>query len=76
MLSGLGQIDRAFERDLAAAHPGSFNADGLHHTEPGKTRFAAFIDIIERRLAAVPTLDCRYRTRIWMVRSVTSVSWP
>ncbi len=31
-------------RQWAAAHPGSFRADGLHHTEPGKTRFAAFID--------------------------------
>ncbi len=31
-------------RQWAAAHPGSFKADGLHHTEPGKTRFAAFID--------------------------------
>jgi len=31
-------------RQWAAAHPNSFKADGLHHTEPGKTRFAAFID--------------------------------
>ncbi len=30
-------------RQWAAAHPNSFKADGLHHTEPGKTRFAAFI---------------------------------
>lgn len=31
-------------RQWAAAHPNSFKADGLHHTERGKTRFAAFID--------------------------------
>lgn len=31
-------------RQWAAAHPNSFKADGLHHTEPGKVRFAAFID--------------------------------
>jgi len=31
-------------RQWAAADPNSFKADGLHHTEPGKTRFAAFID--------------------------------
>ena len=31
-------------RQWAAAHPNSFKADGLHHTEPGKVRFAAFLD--------------------------------
>lgn len=36
--------------------------------QAGPERFAAFIDLVERRLAAVPTLDCRYRTRIWMVQ--------
>jgi len=31
-------------RQWAAAHPNSFKADGLHHTERGKVRFAAFLD--------------------------------
>ena len=31
-------------RQWAVARPNSFKADGLHHPEPGKTRFAAFID--------------------------------
>lgn len=34
----------ALYRQWAAAHPNSFKADGLHHTEPGKTRFAAFVN--------------------------------
>ncbi len=31
-------------RQWAAVHPNSFKADGLHHTELGKIRFAAFLD--------------------------------
>ncbi len=35
--------------------------------QAGPERFAAFIDFIERRLADIPTLDCQYRTRTWLV---------
>jgi len=31
-------------REWAASHPGSFKADGLHHTRAGKARYAAFVE--------------------------------
>ncbi|WP_229837009.1 class I SAM-dependent methyltransferase [Thalassobaculum fulvum] len=36
--------------------------------QAGPERFAAFLGFIERRLADVPTLDCQYRTRMWLVQ--------
>jgi hypothetical protein len=33
-------------RQWANAHPGAFKADGLHHTERGKTAFAHFVESV------------------------------
>lgn len=56
------------ERMTRDRYIGAWRSVNDIRVQAGPERFAAFIDCIERKLDGVAELDCRYRTRMWMVR--------
>ena len=56
------------ERMTRARYVGAWRSVNNVQVQAGPERFAAFIDFIEKRLQDHPTLDCHYRTRIWLIQ--------